>query len=281
METATLPRLALALEYDGAAHCGWQSQANGQAVQDALEKALHEFSGTPIATVAAGRTDAGVHALEQIVHVDPPIERELIAWVRGTNRFLPPTVRVLWARPMPTQFHARFSAIARRYVYVLQDSRTAPAIARHAVGWVHQVLDVQAMADAAQFFLGEHDFSSFRAAECQAKSPVKVVYAIRVERAEERIYVEVTANAFLHHMVRNMVGALVWIGQGKRPSEWIQDVLKERDRRRAAPTFAASGLHLCEIRYPAAFALPSAKRSPAGLPSLVTIPAADPHEATR
>jgi tRNA pseudouridine38-40 synthase len=258
-------RIAMGIEYDGSAHCGWQSQPSGHAVQDALARALKDISGHAVSVVAAGRTDAGVHALAQVAHFDTTALRPLTAWVRGTNAGLPSTIRVRWAQEVPREFHARFSAHARSYTYVLQDSTVAPALLAGKLGWHHQGLSIDAMRAAAAVLIGEHDFSAFRAAECQAKSPVKHVYDADVRRVGEMIVLRISANAFLHHMVRNIVGALVYVGAGKQPTSWLGELLRARDRARGAPTFMPDGLYLTQVHYPSSFRLPADRREPLAL----------------
>lgn len=249
-------RIALGLEYDGFAFCGWQTQPNGRAVQDALERALTEIAGVAIETVCAGRTDAGVHALAQVVHFDTPVERPLTAWTRGANALLPEGVTVNWAREISANFHARFSATGRRYIYLLLNRPQRPGLLNGRVGWFHHALDEQAMRRAANALIGEHDFSAFRAAGCQAKTPMKTMREIEISRRGDMLRLEFAANAFLHHMVRNMVGSLVYVGSGRQPVEWLAEVLRSRDRTRAAPTFAASGLYLAAVEYDAVWSLP-------------------------
>lgn len=249
-------RVALCLEYDGSAFRGWQSQASGGTVQDALQAALSQLAGHPVNVVCAGRTDAGVHATAQVVHFDCSAERPLTAWVRGANALLPDSVAVRWAHPVPDTFHARFSARGRRYRYVLLNRPQRPALAQRRVGWYHGTLDLAAMQAASLSLLGEHDFSAFRAAECQAKSPIKTLREARVRRIGDYVLFDFEASAFLHHMVRNMVGSLVYVGKGRYPPSWIADLLAGRDRRVAAPTFAASGLYLSGVAYEDAWGLP-------------------------
>lgn len=250
-------RFAISLEYDGGAFCGWQTQPGGCAVQDAVERALAEFAGNPVATVCAGRTDAGVHATAQVVHFDAPVERPLDAWVRGVNAHLPATVAVRWARAVPADFHARFSATARGYDYWLLNDPVRSPLHEGRVGWVFGPLDVAAMQAAADLLVGKHDFTSFRAAECQAASPVRELRELSVARFGRLIRVRAGANAFLHHMVRNLVGTLVYVGLGRQPPGWARGVLDARDRAVAAPTFAAAGLYLTRVDYDPAFGLPS------------------------
>jgi len=255
-------RIALGLEYDGAAFCGWQSQPGGCGVQDHVEAALSQFADAPISVVAAGRTDAGVHAVGQVVHFDTEAERSREGWVRGPNAHLERAVRVAWAKEVPGDFHARFSALARTYRYLMVDQPVAPAIGRTQLGWFHQPLDDGAMHRAAQALVGEHDFSAFRDAQCQAKSPVRHVTRIDVRRRAGLVDITVRANAFLHHMVRNIVGSLVYVGAGRQPVDWLETVLKGRDRRLAAPTFAPDGLYLAHVDYDRTLELPPASPHP-------------------
>jgi tRNA pseudouridine38-40 synthase len=242
-------RVVLGLEYDGAAYCGWQSQAGGGAVQDAVEAAISKVADTPTRVICAGRTDAGVHALEQVVHFDTAVDRPITAWVRGVNAHLPKDVAVRWAQPVADDFHARFSARGRRYRYLLLNRPQRPGLNAHRVGWFHLPLDLALMQSAATCLLGEHDFSAFRAAECQAKSPVKLLRRASVTQHDDTFVFEFEASAFLHHMVRNLVGALVYIGKGKYPPAWLAEVLAGRQRQAAAPTFAADGLYFAGVDY--------------------------------
>ena len=242
-------RYALCIEYDGSAFCGWQSQADGGAVQDAVEAALAIIADAPTRVVCAGRTDAGVHALAQVVHFDTLANRPDSAWVRGVNSHLPSSVAVRCAQPVADDFHARFSARGRHYRYVLLNRPQRPGLQAGRVGWHHNPLDEGAMAQAAAMLLGEHDFSAFRSAECQAKSPVKELREARIVRHGDLIVLDFAASAFLHHMVRNIVGALVYVGKGAHPPEWLAELLASRDRRQAAPTFAASGLYFAGVDY--------------------------------
>ncbi|MBK6980845.1 MAG: tRNA pseudouridine(38-40) synthase TruA [Betaproteobacteria bacterium] len=255
-------RIALGLEYDGAPFCGWQHQPGGCAVQDHLESALSAIAASPVDTVAAGRTDAGVHARAQVVHFDTAVEREEVSWVRGTNSALPAAIRVLWARRVPESFHARFGARSRTYQYLLVDDPVAPGILKAKAGWFHRRLDVAAMHEAARCLVGERDFSAFRDAQCQARSPVRIVHEAKVERVGSLVVATVRANAFLHHMVRNLVGSLVYVGAGRQPATWLAELLDRRDRREAAPTFAPDGLYLSAIEYDPAFGLPAFRPNP-------------------
>lgn len=253
-------RIALGVEYDGSAFAGWQSQPGGNTVQDVLEQALATIADHPLRTVCAGRTDAGVHALEQVVHFDTDASRPDSAWIRGVNAHLPPQVAVRWAKPVSMEFHARFSARARSYRYVLLNRPVRPALMTGLVGWFHHPLDLAAMRTAAALLLGEHDFSAFRAAECQAKSPVKHLQQADVSRQGDFVIFEFRANAFLHHMIRNLVGSLVYVGKGSNPPQWIAELLESRDRKRAAPTFDPAGLYFAGADYDPCWQLPIGSR---------------------
>ncbi len=248
--------MALGIEYDGSGFCGWQTQPGGCAVQDRLELACAAIAGLPVKTVCAGRTDAGVHALGQVVHFECAVERPVSAWVRGVNALLPPAMAVTWAQPVDDAFHARFSARARVYRYVLLNSPVRPAADHGRVGWFHQTLDVERMREAAALLVGEHDFSAFRAAECQAKSPLRTLHEASVGRVGPYVHFGFRANAFLHHMVRNIVGCLVYVGKGRHAPQWLAQVLQDRDRAQAAPTFDASGLYLARVEYAGSWGLP-------------------------
>lgn len=249
-------RIALGIEYDGSPFLGWQSQPQGRTIQDELQRALGAIAAEPVAVVAAGRTDTGVHAIEQVVHFDTVVERPLTAWVRGCNALLPAGISVLWSHAVSDEFHARFSAHARSYRYELYCRPVRSALRHGKAGWFHQMLDVQKMQQGANFLLGEHDFSAFRAAECQAKSPVKTMSRIALHEDGELIVVELTANAFLHHMVRNIVGCLVYVGKGKHSPEWMREILLSKNRALAAPTFSPAGLYLEKIHYDPKWQLP-------------------------
>jgi len=253
-------RVALGVEYDGGAFEGWQTQPHGRTVQDVLEAALAEVAGAPVATVCAGRTDTGVHGTAQVVHFDAPAVRPLMAWVRGVNAHLPRAAAVRWAVEVEADFHARYSAQARRYRYVLLNQATRPAVLAGKVGWFHAPLDEVRMAAAAAALLGTHDFSAFRAAACQAKSPVRDLREAAVRRLGPYLLFDFCANGFLHHMVRNLVGALVYVGKGRYSPEWLADVLAGRERSRAAPTFAPDGLYLCGVEYGPQWSLPGGGR---------------------
>jgi tRNA pseudouridine38-40 synthase len=255
-------RISLGLEYDGTAFCGWQTQPGGCGVQDHLQAALAKLAAEPIEVTAAGRTDTGVHATAQVVHFDTRAVRDENSWVRGTNSNLDPAARVLWAQAVPDEFHARYSARARSYRYLLMNHAVAPASLRGRVGWYHLPLDEKAMQEGLSLLLGEHDFSAFRDAQCQAKSPVRTLSEARVERRGDLVVFSFRANAFLHHMIRNIVGALVYVGAGKHPPAWMGQLLAGRDRRLAAPTVGPSGLYLSGVEYDPAFTLPTFRAHP-------------------
>jgi tRNA pseudouridine38-40 synthase len=261
-----LKRIVLGVQYDGSPWNGWQTQLNGNTVQDRLEQALEKFARNPIDTTCAGRTDTGVHAIEQIVHFDTDLNRESFSWVRGVNTFLPPSIAVRWATEVehdPTnEFHARFSAIARTYRYVLYNHPVRSPLLNGKVGWAFRPLAIERMHQAADYLIGTHDFSAFRSAECQAKSPIKIMHEIRIERHGDLIVFTLRANAFLHHMVRNIVGALVYIGYGQSTPEWLKELLEGRDRTRAAPTFMPDGLYLARIDYDRKWKLPQGLAKP-------------------
>jgi tRNA pseudouridine38-40 synthase len=254
-------RLALGLAYRGQAYHGWQSQPDGLTVQDRVEQALSAFAAQPVGTVCAGRTDAGVHALNQVVHIDTVLDRDVFSWVRGTNRYLPSDIAVQWCQPVPEGFHARNSARGRRYRFVVLESAVRPALEQGLVGWVFRPLDADAMREAAAALTGEHDFSSFRAANCQSPTPVKTLRGIQIERRGAYWRFEFDANAFLYHMVRNIMGCLVAIGQGRQQPGWMAQVLAARSREAAAPTFPPDGLYFVGPYYDAPLGLPD--RTPA------------------
>jgi tRNA pseudouridine38-40 synthase len=261
-------RIALALEYDGSRFLGWQTQPGGGTVQDALQAALAGIAGSAVPVTCAGRTDRGVHARAQVVHFDTGAARPDSAWVRGVNALLPDSVAVLWAARVADDFHARYAALARTYRYVLLNRPVRPALAARHAGWYHAPLDVAAMRAAASLLVGEHDFSAFRSAECQAKSPVRTLQALEVQARGERIDFVLRANAFLHHMVRNIVGTLIYVGNGRHAPQWAGEVLASRDRARAAPTFAAEGLYLERVEYAERWALPVPAHDGVGIPAL-------------
>jgi tRNA pseudouridine38-40 synthase len=257
-------RIALIIEYDGSGFCGWQSQPSRGSIQDALEAALTKIACKPIRVVTAGRTDAGVHAAYQVVHFDTQVHRPMTSWVRGANAFLPGSVSVLWAAQTPDDFHARYCAVERSYLYLLLNHPVRPGLYHGKIGWFHLPLDTETMRTAAESLLGEHDFSAFRAAECQARSPIRNITKIGVERQGDIVAFEFRANAFLHHMVRNIVGCLVYVGKRRYPPEWVGQLLEGRQRREAAPTFPPEGLYLMGIRYDDRWKIPKPAESSFG-----------------
>ncbi len=260
-------RYALGLSYDGHHFCGWQSQPNACGVQDALELAISRIAQHSIRVHAAGRTDTGVHALAQVIHFDTDTVRPLSAWVRGVNAHLPETVRVEWARQVDDDFHARFSAFSRSYQYLLYNAPVAPALMATKAGWFHLPLDFFAVREAASYLVGEHDFSAFRASECQAKSPVRCLTKADVRVAGQFFIFDFSANAFLQHQVRNMIGALIYVGKGAYPPAYIKELLQKRDRTLSPPTFSPSGLYLTGVGYDPKWELPVANQQ--GLQVLV------------
>jgi tRNA pseudouridine38-40 synthase len=255
-----LKRIVLGIQYDGAPWHGWQTQLDRNTVQDRLEAALKKFAQHDVSTICAGRTDTGVHAIEQVVHFDTDLDRESFSWVRGVNAFLPPSIAVRWACEVASgplgDFHARFSATARTYRYVLYNHPVRSPLLAGRAGWVVRPLALEPLRSAVRSLIGTHDFSAFRSAECQAKSPVRTMHDVRVEQTRDLIVFTLRANAFLHHMVRNIVGSLVYIGNGKQSPEWIASLLAGKDRADAAPTFMPDGLYLTKIDYDGAWGLP-------------------------
>ncbi len=250
-------RIALGVEYDGTRFRGWQSQTSGvRCVQTELEAALTTVADQPIQTICAGRTDAGVHATAQVVHFDTTAQRPDHGWVLGCNSNLPKDLGVRWMRPVSAEFHARFSATGRHYKYLIQDDRVRPTLLRHRVTWTRKRLNTERMALGARHLLGEHDFSSYRSSECQARNPVRKIERLTVERSGPFVVMDVQANAFLHHMVRNIAGVLMAVGSGERPTVWPADVLKSLDRRAGGVTAPAQGLYLVGVRYPERHDLP-------------------------
>ncbi len=253
-------RICLIIEYDGTHFHGWQSQPSKNTVQDYLNSALAKIANHAVSSVAAGRTDAGVHALSQVVHFDTQTERPMSAWVRGVNAHLPASIRVQTAQLVNADFHARFDAFQRSYQYLLVNSAVAPAILASKAGWYHLPLDIMAMQEAMHFLVGQHDFSAFRASGCQAKSPVKTMHKSTVKQYGDCYLFEFTANAFLHHQVRNMIGALIYVGNGKQPPQHIKHLLMQQDRTISPPTFSPAGLYLTGVGYDAKWGLPVIER---------------------
>lgn len=266
---AGVSRIALGVEYKGARYRGWQRQEAGvPSVQEALEKALSKVAAELVSVICAGRTDAAVHASGQVVHFDTRVERPLKAWVMGANANLPGDISVTWAQPMPAHFHARFSAVARRYRYVIYNDPVRPAHLAEEITWNHRPLDVARMRQAAEALVGTHDFTSFRAVQCQAKSPIKTIHHLRVIEHGRFIVLDVRANAFLHHMVRNIAGVLMTIGAGEREPQWVAEILAARDRRSGGVTAHPYGLYLVRVEYPEEFALPARYLGPHFLSAL-------------
>lgn len=281
-------RYALGIEYRGTFYCGWQRQeqrpgalsgetvrptsvqnnrsGQSKSVQGEIETALAAVANEVVSTVCAGRTDRGVHGREQVLHFATRARRPLKAWILGVNTHLPEDISVLWARQVPEDFHARFSATARTYRYVINNCAERPALSRELMTWIYEPLDAASMHRAAQFLLGENDFSSFRGAACQSKTPFRYLESIRVQREGEWVVVEVKANAFLHHMVRNIVGVLLEVGRGRRAESWVREVLESRDRCAAAATAPTNGLYLLRVDYPARFGLPQRRGPGTGVP---------------
>jgi tRNA pseudouridine38-40 synthase len=258
--------LALGISYNGQAYQGWQSQLSGLTVQDKVEAALGKFTAQRVSTLCAGRTDAGVHALMQVIHFDTALERLPTSWVRGTNAYLPRDIAVEWAQPVPNSFHCRASALTRRYAYILLESPVRPSVSAGRVGWSYRPLNMAAIQQAAQYLLGEHDFTSFRASACQALTPVKFLHCINISRRGAYWRFEFEANAFLHHMIRNIMGCLLAVGQEKRPPQWVHEVLQARNRTAAAPTFSPDGLYFLGPRYAPHWGLPEQTPAFDGLP---------------
>ena len=244
--------------FNGSAYQGWQSQSSGLTVQDKLEKALAQFCTHKVTTLCAGRTDAGVHGLMQVIQFDTELVRDMASWVRGTNRYLPSDIAIQWAREVPPTFHCRGSAVARRYAYIVLESPVRPSLESGRVGWVYRPLNLQAMQAAAAHLIGEHDFTSFRASSCQALSPVKRLTQIDIHQHGPYWRLEFEGSAFLHHMIRNIMGCLVTIGQGFESPDWMREVLLARSRKAAAPTFSPDGLYFKGPVYEAQWGLPDA-----------------------
>lgn len=249
-------RIALGVEYDGSGFFGWQTQRQQPTVQEALERALTVVADEAVSVICAGRTDTGVHAHGQVVHFDTGAERSERSWVLGANSNLPGGVCVLWARAVEPDFHARFTAIGRQYRYVILNRWVRPALQAGRVCWQRRPLDAEAMNEAARHLVGEHDFSSFRSAGCKANHPIRELRTLTVRRQGERVIIDVAANGFLYHMVRNIAGTLMEVGLGDRSPSWVEAVLAARDRRRAGVTAPSDGLYFVGARYPASSGLP-------------------------
>jgi tRNA pseudouridine38-40 synthase len=259
-------RLALGVEYDGAQYFGWQRQKEVNTVQEELEKALSKIANHPVGVFCAGRTDSGVHGTGQVVHFETDSVRTDRGWTMGVNRHLPDSIAVTWVKEVPDDFHARFSATARRYRYIITNTSLRPAILNTGLSHYYDELDVDKMHLAAQTLVGEHDFTSFRATQCQSHSPNRSIHFINVTRYNQFIVIDIKANAFLHHMVRNIAGSLIAVGQGERPLEWIAEVLALKDRTQAAETAKPNGLYLIQVDYPEQYNLPKHNPGPLFIP---------------
>jgi len=246
-------RIAAGIEYDGRPYCGWQIQDHAPSVQKEIERALSKVANHDIKIICAGRTDTGVHASGQVIHFDTDAVRSDYSWIRGTNTYLPSSIGLLWVKPVSDEFHARFSAVRRAYHYVIYNRTERPVIFDGLVTWQFKPLDVIRMQAAADFLIGKHDFSSYRAAGCQAKSPVREIYKLEVRRQGDMVFLDIEANAFLHHMVRNIAGVLMTIGVGDAPPGWAKDVLEHQNRRLGGITASPAGLYLAQVHYPEVF----------------------------
>jgi tRNA pseudouridine38-40 synthase len=256
-------RIALGIEYDGTGFFGWQRQSEGRTVQSCVEAALSEVADHQVKVICAGRTDTGVHATGQVVHLDTAAVRAMEGWKRGGNAHLPPDVRVQWAHPVDDTFHARFGATERYYRFIIHNHPVRSALLRNRVGWEYQPLDESRMITASRHLLGEHDFTSFRAVACQAHSPVRTVYHLELARHGDFIYLDIKANAFLHHMVRCIAGVLIAVGRGEHAPGWVAEVLAAKDRSLSGVNAPPAGLYLVAVRYPDEFKLPSGYNLPA------------------
>ena len=253
----TMKRIALGIEYNGSLFNGYQLQSAGtRTVQGELERALSKVANEPVRLTCAGRTDTGVHATGQVVHFDTTVQRQLKAWMLGGNTNLPRDVSIHWVRQVSDEFSARFSAVSRSYRYILFNRKVRSAVFQHNVSWSFEPLEATLMNEAAQLLIGEHDFSAFRSSQCQAKHAVREMQVISVKREADYVILDIRANAFLHHMVRNIMGTLMVIGRGEQPVSWMQEVLQSQDRRKAGMTAQAAGLYLIDVEYPAEHGLP-------------------------
>ncbi|NJO14607.1 MAG: tRNA pseudouridine(38-40) synthase TruA [Thioploca sp.] len=249
-------RIALGVEYAGTRFCGWQFQPHAPSIQGCVEAALSKVAHHPVTVICAGRTDTGVHALAQVIHMDVTAQRSPRSWVLGTNANLPKDISILWAQPVDNNFHARFSASVRHYRYIILNRPTRPALLAKQVTWAHKPLNVEKMQIAANYLIGTHDFSSYRALACQAKNPIRTLFSLTVSRIDEQVIIEISANAFLHHMVRNIAGVLMTIGGGEQPPLWAKTVLEAGNRTQGGVTAPASGLYLCGVDYPSPYIFP-------------------------
>ena len=250
-------RIVFSVEYDGSSFCGWQHQPSECSLQDVIQDAIKKFSGQPIKIIGSSRTDSGVHATWQIFHFDTDLQREMNSWVRGVNTFLPSTIKVLGAFKVDEDFHARFSAMKRQYNYILYSSKVSPCLFFNKVGWTWLEIDENKLKEAIKIFIGQHDFSSFRSSECQSKSPVREMFEVNVDKISESYYIfKFVANSFLHHMIRNIIGSLIYVASGKQSLNWLIDVKNSKNRALAAPTFSPSGLYLSGVHYDAKWKIP-------------------------
>lgn len=257
-----IKRIVFGVRYDGAAYHGWQTQDNLITVQQSLEQAFSQVANHPVTLTCAGRTDAGVHATAQVAHFNTDVERTDYSWVFGANSNLPHDISVTWVKPLSQEFHARYSARARRYRYILFNHSVRPGILRHAVGWYHRELNIDLMQEGVRHLLGEHDFSAFRGAGCQANTPIRTLQQLQITRQRRMIVIDIQANAFLLHMVRNIVGVLIEVGAGIKSPEWVDHVLMSRDRNQAGVTIAPNGLYLVGVDYPQEWQLPKTPMGP-------------------
>ncbi|HAT7920843.1 TPA: tRNA pseudouridine(38-40) synthase TruA [Legionella pneumophila] len=248
-------RIALVVEYDGSQYHGWQAQTGLHTIQQAVEFALSKVADSSISVVCAGRTDTGVHATNQVIHFDCEKDRSIRAWIHGANTFLPKDICVKWGKEMPENFHARYSAVSRRYRYVIYNGSIRPGLLRGNVTWQYRQLDHRLMQQGGQCLLGENDFTSFRSVECQSNTPMRNIHQLQVTRHGDLVVLDITANAFLHHMVRNIAGVLIAVGSGKHPVGWVKDVLNAKDRKLGAETAPSYGLYLVQVTYPKEFGL--------------------------
>ena len=249
-------RIALGIEYAGTNFCGWQFQPHAPSIQGCVEAALSKVAHHLITVVCAGRTDTGVHALAQVVHMDVTAQRSPRSWILGANANLPKDISVIWAQPVDNNFHARFSASARHYRYIILNRPTRPALLAKQVAWEHKTLNIELMQIAANYLIGTYDFSSYRALACQAKNPIRTISSLTVSRFDEQVVIDISANAFLHHMVRNIAGVLITIGSGEQPPLWAKTVLEASNRAQGGITAPASGLYLCGVDYPSPYIFP-------------------------